>query len=111
MSNPEEQDLFVAEAIRDTSDHMSEVSVENYGSQTRTLLIHNKLDESVSIQVQGDRESTFSNPMDIGSAIVVSANTNEYTTMTQYFPFIRIKATCSVAPTTGSLSSWIERGF
>jgi hypothetical protein len=103
--------LFDAEAIRDTNVHNSSVDIENIASQTRTIIIHNGLDQAVDIQCQGDRELAFGNPLDVGSAITVAANTNTYATMVDFFPFVRVTATCSTAPTAGSLSAYMERGF
>ena len=35
------------------------------------------------------------------------ASTNDYQTVTDYFPFYRLVASCGISPTTGVLDVWI----
>lgn len=103
-----EDQVFNALAIRDTSDHYSSVSA-NIGFTPKTILIENDLNQSVTLQCEGSRYSDFSRFVEIGNGFVVTATTDDYQTATDYFPFIRIKATCSTAPTSGDLTVYIDK--
>ena len=103
MSIASEDRLIDDLEIRDTSGHTSGGS-ENRGFIPKTIVVHNHLDKQVSVQLQGDVESGFSNPITIGAPIVVGDGDDEYATLTDYFPFFRVVATCSVTPTSGDVS-------
>lgn len=99
--------IFNIEAIRDTSSHNSSI-FDNRGFTVKTIGICNGLDQSISLQLQGSSEDTFDNMFNIGEPFTVNASTNSYNTTTDYFPYIRVVATCSVAPTTGTLTVYVE---
>jgi len=103
-----EEKILDALAIRDTSDHNSSVS-ENRGFVPKTIVIHNSLDEQVSVQLQGDIVEGFSNPMDVGSPFNVATTTNDYATLTDYLPFFRVVCSCGSAPTTGSVTIYLAK--
>lgn len=103
MSYYDEDKVFDALAIRSTSTQDSSVSASGEFS-AKTIITENGLNQSVSCQLQGSRNSTWFN---IGSPFVVTASTNQYQTVSDYFPKYRIQATCSVAPSSGSLNIWI----
>lgn len=94
---------FDAESIRDTNDHNGTI-ISLYDFQLKTIIIENGLNQIVTFQCQGSAHSDFSNSFDIGSTWDVSASTNTYQTCTSYFPYMRLVATCSTAPTSGSLT-------
>jgi hypothetical protein len=108
MSIASEDKVFDAEAIRDTNAHNSAVSEER-GFIPKTVIVWNHLNQTVTCQVQGDIEDTFSNPIDINDPFNIPASTDDYETMTDYFPFLRVVATCSVTPTTGDLTVYIAK--
>ncbi len=62
------------------------------------------------MQVQGSIDKDFTNPVNIGNAFTASASmaSASYETVTDAWKYLRIVATCSVAPTSGSLDAWIE---
>lgn len=102
----EETTIFNALAIRDTDVHTSSVST-NIGYRVKTLIITNTLDQTVTKQCQGSRDgSTWFN---IGDPFTVTSGATIYQTCETYFPYIRGQASCAVAPTTGSLSMWVEK--
>jgi glutamate synthase domain-containing protein 3 len=96
-------EVFGAEAIRDTNDHDSIVS-DNTKFAPKTVFVENGLDQTVTIQMQGAAIEDFSEFVDIGNSFNVSATSNDYQTITDYFPFVRARATCSTSPTTGGLT-------
>lgn len=101
----DQDQIFTAEAIRDTSDHTSAVS--HTGEFTaETILIENGLNQQITLQLQGCRQggSTW---FDIGDPFNVAASTDDYETVTDYFPCYRIITSCATAPTAGDLDIWI----
>lgn len=96
------------EEIRDTSDHESDASDCRNATQV-TILYKNSLNQSVSIQLQGSRTEDFAVPYDLGSPTVVTAASVDYDTLSDFWPFVRIVATCGTGPTTGKLESWVEK--
>lgn len=99
--------LFDAEAIRDTSTHTSSVK-DNRGYVLKTIAVCNKLNQSVTVQVQGSIDDTFTEIFNIGTSFNVSTSTNHYENASDYFSYIRITATCATAPTTGDLTVFAE---
>jgi len=97
------QNTFTDEAIRDTSSHNGEV-VFNGDFIIKTLIIENGLNQEVTLQCQASAHSDFSNHFNVGSIFDISANTNTYETCDSYFPYWRLVATCSTAPTSGGLT-------
>lgn len=105
MSYYDEDKVFKSEAIRDTSSHNSDESHSGEFS-AKTIIIENGLDQTVTFQLQGARNSTWQN---IGSTWNVSASSNNYQTVSDYFPKYRIQASCGTSPTTGALDVWIVK--
>lgn len=98
--------VFNALAIRDTSAHNGTTS-QNFGYRVKTIIVNNGLDQTVTLQCQGSRDGT--NWINIGTTWDVVANSQIYQTCETYFPYLRAIATCSVSPTTGTLSLWLEK--
>jgi hypothetical protein len=94
---------FQAEAIRDTNSHNGTV-VFNGEFVVKTLVIENGLNQTVSFQCQGSANADFSNSFNIGSSFDVASSTNTFMTCDTYIPYWRIVATCSVAPSSGTLT-------
>ena len=94
--------------IRDTNAHTSSIS-DSRGYVPKTLIIDNALNQAVTIQVQGSRETDFTPVMNIGNSFEVNAETSDYATLSDYFPYLRVVATCSVAPTSGEINVYVER--
>ena len=103
MAFNDEDQVFVAEAIRDTINHDSQES--NTGEFTaETIFIENGLNQTVTFQLQGGRNSTWLN---IGASFNVGQSSNKYETVTDYFPKYRLQAICGTSPTSGVLDVWI----
>ena len=101
----DQDQVFTAEAIRDTSSKTSDESATGEFT-AETIIIENGLDQQVTLQLQGCRQggSTWFN---VGSSFNVPASTDDYETVTDYFPCYRLTAICSTAPTSGDLDVWI----
>lgn len=97
-----EETIINALAITDTSDHTSTVVMIS-GFIPKTIGIITTLDEIVDIQVQGSFTSAFTNVYDIDSPIAYN-NENDYIVLTDYFPYMRVVASCATAPTSGALT-------
>jgi hypothetical protein len=103
-----EDKIFDDEAIRDTNLHTSNIS-DNRGFIPKTILVENGLDEDVEITIYGSRYSDFSVELQLGVSFNIGAETDDFATVTDYFPFMRAKAQCTSAPSSGTLNIWIER--
>jgi hypothetical protein len=104
MAVYDEDKVFDEEAIRDTSVLNSNIA-KTGEFQAQTIIIENSLDQQVTLQLQGSRDNT--KWLDINNAFNVAASTDDYETVTDYFPCYRMTAVCSVAPTSGLLTCWI----
>lgn len=104
--NVGETALFDTESIRDTNAHNS-TSSSNRGYRVKTVIVNNGLNQIVTMQCQGSRDDT--NWINIGGTWDVAATTLTYQSCDTYFPYMRAVATCSVAPSSGTLSMWLEK--
>jgi hypothetical protein len=103
-----EDKVINALAIRNTSNHTSTVAEEK-GYIPKTIIVHNGLNQTVSVQLQGSIDDTFNNPLTVGNAFNVSASEDDYATLTDYLPYLRVVASCSIAPTTGTLTVYLAK--
>jgi hypothetical protein len=115
--------LFDGLAIADTTAHMSIAPSGTNPSGTpydqvyavcKTALVVSTLNESVSLQPMWSRDRV--NWYAFGSATTVAASSGTaqstaiaLSTATQYIPYVGLQATCATAPTSGTLSAWLER--
>lgn len=103
MAKVNTEKTFDAIEIRDTSSHNGSL-INNFDFQLKTIIIENELNQVVTLQCQASCHSDFSHVFNVGSPFDVSANTDIYQTCDSYFPYMRLTAVCSVAPTTGTLT-------
>ena len=89
--------------IRDTSDHTGN-TVFNGSFVVKTIIIENALNQAVTFQCQASMHDDFSNKFDVGATWDVPANTNSYQTCDSYFPYWRLVASCSSAPSSGDVT-------
>jgi len=98
--------------IRDTADHYSDSwdsyrSVVNFrGFSKGTVFVNNGLDQDVTIQLQGSRQLGFDYVCNIGSSFTVSSGAASYETFTDPLPYLRLRASCATAPTSGALDAF-----
>lgn len=100
-----EAQVFNALTIRDTNPHTSSTG-NSRGYMVKTVIINNGLNQDVTVQLQGSRDST--NWFNVGNSSTTTATTLTYQTADDYFPYVRAIATCAVAPSSGSLDLWVE---
>jgi len=111
----EESRLMIDEEIRDTNPHTgtaAPLKADELPDEI-TFIVENTHDQSVSVQMQGCRESGFAIPVNLGDPIVVAAGDvtpqGGYGVLTKgFFPFIRPEAICSVLPTKGNVNVYEE---
>jgi len=109
ISDSGEDEVMTAEAIRDTNDHYSSVS-DNRGFVPKTVYVENDLDVDVLICVGGSRHSDFTTGVpSCGGEQTITAGETDYLTLTDYFPYMKIKVRCASAPTTGDVTVTILR--
>lgn len=113
--------LFSNLDIRDTDNHFSNAYTDSSGHSLNgicpmkgfskaTISVKNNLDVSVTIQIQGGHSWDFSEQVrDIGSSFTVSADSTTYKTVTARFPYLRLRASCSTAPSSGDLHAYCYR--
>lgn len=106
MAKVNQEKTFDALEIRDTNAHNG-VVINNFDFQLKTIIIENELDQQVTLQCQGSVHADFSNSFNIGSSFNVSASTTTYQTCDAYFPYMRLVATCSSAPSSGDLTIYL----
>lgn len=102
-----DKDLVIEDlAIRDAIAHNSDVS--DMGEfNAETLIILNGLDKQVGVQLQGSIDSTIW--LDVGPVTNVPATTNDYATVSDYFPCYRVVATAASTPASGLLNVWVVK--
>jgi len=102
MAIKDDDQIFTNELIRDTVNHDS-ITSESEVYIAETVFIKNGLNQDVTLQMQGGLNSDW---VDVGSTFVVSATSNGYKTVTDYFFKYRVKAICATQPTSGGLDVW-----
>lgn len=119
--------LFDALAIRSTTAQMSVEPGTTAANPTgepydqvyavyKTALVLNTLNEAVSLQPVWSRDRQnwypFNSPETVaaysGTGPAISAVLS-LSSPTQYLPYVGVVATCSTAPTSGTLQGWLER--
>ena len=101
------QHLFINYKIRDTASHDSGIA-EWQENAPLTIYIRNTHDQAITVQIKGNSQKTTLGSVNIGSAITVSANSEESRTLTAdtsgWLPYIYATATASTTPTTGEIT-------
>lgn len=90
-------------AITDTAAHNS-TSLDARVSDKQAFYLVNTLNQDCSnqLQVSGDKGANWK---DIGSPVVVIATTGiDWIVNSEAYPHLRIKATCSIGPTSGKMT-------
>ena len=106
MADSDEDKVFDALAIRDTASHDS-IDSMNGEFLAKNIVIYNSLDQNITFQFYGTRDKVVYIP--IGNSFVVNASIDSYETVSDFFKWYRLKATCSTAPTSGVLDTWIVK--
>jgi len=102
MAHINQEKTFDALEIRDTNTHNG-TTIDNFDFQLKTIIIHNHLDQTVTLQCRASVNGS-DNWFDVGSSFDVAASTDTYQTCSSYFPYMRLQATCSSSPSSGDLT-------
>lgn len=105
--------VFDGLEIRDTEAKNSLVYETAIPGKAKLIVYKNMHDQAVSLQLQGTLDKAFSDPIDIESPILpilaaASMGSPKYEWLTEPWQYLRMKATCSVAPESGRLDVWIK---
>jgi len=100
--------------LRDTAEHyagnewgnIDRMVVCTRGFGKAVVAVENTLDQDVSCQLQGSNSKAWDTYWDIGAPFTVSAGVNSYETLTDMFPYLRLRAVAPIAPTTGYLNAF-----
>lgn len=95
----EEKLLIDNNAIRDTASHDSVITDIRWG-HTKSMIFENSLDQEATVNIYGSRTSDMSNSF-LRASFPLAPGTNMVQDCSCYFPFLQIKVSCAVAPTTG----------
>jgi len=107
MGQFKEEILFSNYQIRNTKAHVSDW-IDCRLMENKTILIRNELNQAITVYVQGARDKPATNIWEIDSFTVAANGGEEFGTLTDFFPFVRIAARCSSSPTSGGLNSYLE---
>ena len=105
-----EQQVMKDLEIRDTDPHDSDIADCRYFNII-TVFVDNDLNESVSVQMKGNRVNSVTGAVNIGSAFTVAADDRESRTLTPdtsgWLPYIFVTVTAPVAPTEDAIDVYI----
>lgn len=102
----EELEVFTDKEIRDTNNHFSTI-VNSQRHLKKSVIIHNGFNQDVTIRLQGSIDKAFSKPLSVEPSINVPSGKEKLIVTDDLIPWIRLKADCPVAPTTGTIDAWI----
>ena len=103
-----EDKVWDAESIRVNTEVPSSTSV-SAGLLAKTIFVCNDHNQQGTFQVYGSVFADFNKDVQVGNSFNIAANTTNYETISDYFPYVRLKVTYATAPTTGDLSVFIEK--
>jgi len=94
--------------IRDVADHYSDVA-DCRDTDRRTFFYANDCNQLINVQVQASEDESFTNVFNVGTVQSVGAGTRISQLISDYYPYMRIRATAAVAPTSGTFNAWIAK--
>ena len=78
-----------------------------------TIFVENGLDQDVTVQVKGNRQSSTSGAINVGSSFTVSANSNDARTLTPdtsgWLPYLYVELQCNTAPSSGNITVYLVK--
>jgi len=97
-------------AITDVLDHFS-IVVDARDALSMTFFYTSDLDQKCDFQVEGAVDEAFAEAQNIGSKMTLDDGSvtkqKDYDTLTDFWPFLRVKVTGQLAPTSGTVNVWI----
>ncbi len=113
--------LFAALAIADTAEHDSAPS-NCRGYKSKAIFVTTSLNQSVNVSVDVSRDGSvwvnLNSPASLpaGTFTLDGNETGASPGQTSFvaglnnpWPYVRVHATCPVAPTAGTISAWLEK--
>jgi hypothetical protein len=99
--------LFRDITIRDSNDHISDITnCKNY--LNKTLIAENTANQTVTIQIKGNREKNYEGAFNLENSFVLESNEIKYKYFIHSIPYIFIIVKYEASPTIGELNVWLE---
>jgi len=106
--------MFDVKQIRDTNAHYSSVykrQVESKAVIKLTIVYKNTHDQDCTLTIEASVDEAFTDPVSdfTNNPFTASANMSSplHHTLSDYFPYLRVKAQCGTGPSSGQLDVWI----
>jgi len=79
-----------------------------------TIYVINTLDQTVTIQVKGNRTESTTNASEVGASFTVPAGESDFRTLVAdqsgVLPYVYVEVSCSAAPASGNVTVYLVRG-
>jgi len=106
--------LFTSLAIRDTNTHNSDIADCRIYNLV-TFFVINDLNQSVTVQVKGNRANSVTGALDVGSTFTVAVSDSGAKAIAALvdgvLPYLFAQITASVAPSSGDLNCYVEKKY
>ena len=114
LSKTYETQVFTDEEIRDTNAHKSSI-VDCRIYNLVTFFVINDLNQSVTVQVKGNRVNSVTGVLDVGSSFTVAASDSAAKAIAALvdgvLPYMFAEITALVAPSSGDLNCYAEKKY
>ena len=114
LSKTYETQIFTDEEIRDTNAHNSSI-VDCRIYNLVTFFVINDLNQSVTVQVKGNRVNSVTGALDIGSSFTVAASDSGAKAIAALvdgvLPYMFAQITAGGVPSLGDLSCYVEKKY
>ena len=114
LSKTYETQIFTDEEIRDTNAHNSSI-VDCRIYNLVTFFVINDLNQSVTIQVKGNRANSVTGALDVGDSFTVAASDSGAKAIAALvdgvLPYMFAEITASVAPSSDDLNCYAEKKY
>jgi hypothetical protein len=114
LSKTYETQIFTDKEIRDTNAHNSSI-VDCCIYNLVTFFVINDLNQSVTVQVKGNRINSVTGALDVGSTFTVAASDSGAKAIAALvdgvLPYMFAEITAGVAPGSGDLSCYVEKKY
>jgi len=79
-----------------------------------TIYVINTLNQTVTVQIKGNRTESTTNASEVGPSFTVPAGESDFRTLVAdqsgVLPYVYVEVSCSAAPTSGSVTVYLVRG-
>ena len=88
-----------------------EEAIKNVAGKVVTIYIINTLDQTVTVQIKGNRVESTLNASNIGGSFTIGSNSADYRTLVAeqsgILPYIYLELSCSTAPANGNVVAYL----